>query len=348
MSGEFNTPPIPASKLEAVLDAFEPHLEQIESIDNSETAPLGSTRSILIKGSDTAPEKAGDIDLVVLARDRQDTLLDIRGDLTAYFEDEGLPHKHFFKNIFSVAFENDITGEPVQVDLVISERDPGGKMYRYLRDLKYFSSPESNLLSDTGFEVKGLHRTELVRSFARIHGLSMATRGFAAYVWAPGYDTFSDLMDRLEDKHSRTRSNENLSMLEDLMDFIQDRFSSLDEIRDELFGKSPLLKRKYLINRAGVGPVNGKYAAKTIEHELTNMRSLEHIDWEHVMEKFMSLERFEIETFESTRRNLSACAIPERKVRQAVLDYEAKLSGDGYWNEELERILEDSFSIEIN
>lgn len=345
MSGEFDTPPVNAHNVEDVFNEFISHLDEIESIDNTNTCPLGSTRSIL-GGSDSAPDQAGDIDMVVLARYQQDVLSDVLGDLYDHFEGSGLSHKHFFKNIFSIAFENEITDEPVQVDLVISERDPGRKMYRYLRDLKYFSSPDSS--TNLGFKVKGLHRTELIRSFARVHGLSMATKGFSAYVWAPKHETYSDLMERLEDKYSRTRSEENLDMLEKLMEHLRNQFSSLSSIRNELFGVSPFLKRKYLINRAGVGPVAGKYAAKTLERELTNMKSLEHLDWECVLKKFMGLNGNNLLSFRDAYHHISALQTPEPRTRHAALDYKAKLSNDGYWNEDLQNVIETSFSVELD
>jgi len=343
MSGEFDTPSVPASKVEGVFEEFSSHLEQIGSLDHPETAFLGSTRSIL-KRLPSAPEEAGDLDLLVLAEDEEDTILDVRADLHEHFENEEIPHKHFFKNIFSVSFNNEVTEEPVQVDLVISERDPGRKMFRYLRDLKYYSSPSTR--RDVEFEIKGLHRTELIRSFSRVFGLSMATKGFAVYVWAPDHDDLSGLMDRLEDKHSRTRKEKNLRLLEDLMDYME-KFSSLEEVRDELFDTSPLVKRKYLVNRAGVGSVSGKYAAKTLERELTNMRSLEHLDWALVLEDFVGLGEHSISSFFGTLGNLSRTRIPDFRVRHALLDYKNKLSSDGFWNEDLEEIVEDSFSVEV-
>lgn len=333
-----DTARIPSGKVQAIYKEFTRHLEEIGAVNESKIDGLGSTRPIL-EGESGAPNTAGDIDLVVAASE-ESSISSALEELKQHFSSQGMETNRFFGNIFSVSFNGDSYGQNVQIDVMVARPDPEDRMYRYLRDLKFFS-PVTDTERD--FQVKGLHRTELIKKLAKAVGLSFARDGLAAYTWSPEHQTYESFMERLENKYSRTRKEENKKRLQELIGYIQ-TFDSLSEIKEEMFKATALAEEKIFSNRLGVGPVFGTYASKTVEKELAEKKYFGESDWVEVLEHFFSQN--DVENRVRTLPNVlelveerAGTEIPEKDVKRAFRVYKEKLQEDGYWSGGLRQMI---------
>lgn len=339
-----NTVDVPADKTPQIFDEFVAHLEEVPEVTTEKVAGLGSTRQILQDLPGKKP-KSGDVDLLtVTANVPTSEAVDA---LKNHFNSAGMENKSFFGNIFSVAFETEHHSDPVQIDLMLAEPSENDRIYRYLRDLKFFSGEEWD--PDRDFLLKGLHRTELIRRLTKAIGLSMAREGFAVYKWSPSHDSYKSLMNRLKAKKKRTRKSSNEEDLERLIEHLS-QVSSMREVKEIFFGENDMLDEKFLSNRLRAGPAFGTYAAKTIEKELAEKRSLKDHDWEKIFQQFLGAGpdvKQRLSTFQGVldfikEQYMDPEGLSTDRIEDAFRVYKQALEDDGYWSEGLRSMILDT------
>lgn len=339
-----NTVDVPADKTPQIFDEFIQHLEQVPEVTTEKVAGLGSTRQILQDLPGKKP-KSGDVDLLTVTNNVPTS--EATSALENHFNKVGMENKSFFGNIFSVAFETEHHEAPVQIDLMLAEPDEDDKTYRYLRDLKFWSGEEWD--PDRDFLLKGLHRTELIRRITKAIGLSMARGGFAVYKWNPSHDSYGSLMQRLENKLSRTRKKSNKEDLRRLIEYLE-QFDSMRGVKRAFFDENGFLEEKFLANRLRAGPVLGKYAAKVIEKELTEKRSLAEHDWEKVFQQFLGAGpnvKDRLKTFQGVLDFIreqydEPDGLSQDRIEDAFRVYKQAMENDGYWSEGLRDMILDT------
>ena len=319
---------IPAEILQEIYNEYLRIIESSNLFDISKIVGIGSTRKILEK-LPGAKDIAGDIDLLIVGKDNfsVEQLLHSYSD---YLTSLNIENKVYFGNIVSAAYY--YNNEYVQIDLMICASTPNDINYKYLKDLRYFN--DENF--DKTPELKGLHRTELIRSLIKIVGLGLGFSSIKAYCWNNAAQTTTELIELIEKHLKKSRAENKKIALQNLLILIK-------KIKFKTFKSSLVRDNGLLKNRFYFSNYSEKTGMKFILDTLFDDVTLDNIEWTEAIRRIFKLDdsidiHDTLNTFENVLKFIKTL-FNENKISEKDLfflfnDYKNELISkkQDYWN----------------
>lgn len=186
---------INSSKIELISEDLIHKLEQKYNIISFDY--LGSTRR---KVESNESGRVNDIDIVI-RMEATKICSDLLKQIKSYLNNEyNIECKTMFGNIVSCCYPHDSIDKCAQIDLMISPNLD--IFYKYIKEMRFYSNEK---------ELKGLHRTELIRSILKVKGLSLGTKGIKKFTWNGKYNSVNELLNKLTSSKNRCRKDESIN-----------------------------------------------------------------------------------------------------------------------------------------
>jgi hypothetical protein len=279
-----NVSDVPSSKARSIFKEYIILLSKSKLIDIDKVVGIGSSRQILQK-LPGAKQVSGDIDLLGVTTSKKDSVKDVSRKLVRFFEQKGIESKSFFGNIVSVSFPSKAyTKNNVQIDLMIAVPSPKDRVYKYLRDLKFFSAEDYR--EDTPLVIKGAHRAELIRFLTKAVGLGFGPKGIFAFRWNNKYKNVKDLIKDIEEKIKRMRKQEYKEIMTQFVGFFS-KYKTMQKIQVLLVNK----ETGYIKNKYAIGKYSDDIVIKVIIELLFERVELsEEKDWEDILKQALDIK----------------------------------------------------------
>lgn len=305
--------------------------------DINKISGLGSTRKI-INNINTKKSSFGDIDLLITTHssyDRKDGIESLKRTLNTH----SIDFRTFFGNLFTCRFP--MKDRFVQVDLMVIGGDKGDGAYSYIHDLLYFSDePDDNNL-------KGAHRTELVKSWVKVAGLRTGASELKKYKFDDSIRSINDARKLIAKTLKRARNEVKKQSLLSLDEIIQSKFKSISNFKKMLTTKEGYLKNFFDRQFKGI---NAEVIIKLffIEERLTD-------DWRDVLTHSFGTPpkgtwekqlRTTVDVLDMLSELYKKRKIQKNQIISIFTDYKVNVSN--YWNETIERLIVSKFEFMNN
>ncbi len=314
-------------------------LEKIEYFDITSLTPLGSTR-LMLQGKGKDESKDLDFAIKLNSNFKKEELKDLIPELEIKLKEynvslrEGDSRKIIFSNVITLYLNQD--ENTYQIDLMISDNNKNN--FSYLTELRFYSNETKPFL-------KGLHRTELIRSMLKAKGLSIGTSNINKFgLKANGiFNTNEQYLSFITKKFNSAHKEE-----------IQEHWKELYDLLEKLNIKDYLTNNNILRTRYG-------FVHPDIEHTFTE-GLFEKIPykinnripyWKNIVSEVYSIKKnFKLDTFEEVLIFLKENhTIPEIGfiIRDYISELKRKTTGD-FYNEEIKNILDSylcSFKVKL-
>jgi len=200
-------------------------------------------------------------------------------------------NKAMFGNVMMTYFplkllSNKYKDEYCQVDLMLCL--PNKIYYEYLYRLKFYSNEIFDISKDKN--IKGLHRTELIRSLIKQRGLSLGANNILRYKWKDDNISLEQFFNIISKKINRSRKKDIKEMWQNLYDVLIKEEDILNEIC--YFENGSI----YLKNRYKIYNITNKSLSKFIdeffikeEYRINN----ELVKWNIILEYVYKIKNIE-------------------------------------------------------
>ena len=254
---------------------------------------LGSSREMIIgEGKD----ESKDVDILIVSTDSGNNI----SKLTDYLESIDLEFSVHFGNVVKIWFPFD--DKLVQIDTMVTANNDN--TINYLSSLRFYSNEKFD--NSVVENLKGLHRTELIRSWLKSHGFILGDISLKRYVLKDEFNNLNlnALHEVLDSKIKRARSKTIKTTYQYL--------KSLSLIEWFQFLNTRIDKRSnvwYLNNRYNLFGITDVKLNKLIVELLFNRQSFEDEQWCFTLQKFIEkdfdfINKFS--TFASTLESLKS------------------------------------------
>jgi len=294
--------------LEPISDTFDIVLHDLGSIRQMRQSLQYNT----IKSKD----ETKDLDVLIVSK--SNVLTNELDVLKTHLNDAVIDYNVHFGNV--VTFYFIFNDNPVHIDLMIAAKNI--YVTNYLTTLRFYSNEKFDKNNHENF--KGLHRTELIRSFLKSHGFILGDTSLKRYILKDEFKTLKldILRDVLTKKANRAKKQETTRTYEYLKSFtITDWFNFLNN-RIEKDNDD-----WYLTNRYNLFGITDYKLNKLIVELLFDRKTFDNHAWNYTLKKYINLEfnfNDNFDTFETTLKSLQYVVNPEN-LQFILSDYIAEL-----------------------
>jgi hypothetical protein len=208
---------ITKKNIKKIMNDLKNILTYSEFFDIESIFPLGSSR-LMLEG--LGKQESKDLDLAIkIKKEYQETPL---SELIESLEELLNQHNYelryvnnkkiIFGNVITI-YAYDTKGNTFQIDLMLAISD--NISFNYLTELRFYNN-------EIDPDLKGLHRTELIRSMIKAKGLSLGTININQFRLKTDIKDNQDIFNKLKQKINRSRKKEIKKAWEDLYDYFED------------------------------------------------------------------------------------------------------------------------------
>jgi hypothetical protein len=290
------TKPVNYFLVKPIIDDFIIHLKINQTIKKCINLNfyklLGSTRKIIKENNRSLLKQIGDIDLLFLINKNEFNINKIIQLIQLNLEKQNLNSKKIFSNIITVEFP--FGKNYYQIDMMIAENL---NEFNYLYNIRYFNDEKNNLFKS---KIKGLHKTELLRSFLKLNGYSLGLKSINKFIWNNKFVDKETLQEFIKQKIKKTI---NISSYYDWDLFLHwiNLFTDINCIKFELCNNTSDLKNRLYINE-NINVINNKYCLEKIIKTLFNQTPI--INYNEFFESFFD-ENYNLSTYESVLKTIN-------------------------------------------